>query len=43
MKAICKALRNNTYIRSLSLAFNPVSKEDDVKELGYFIRNNAKL
>ena len=43
MKSICKALKTNSYIRSLNFAFNPVSRDDNMKELGYFVRNNPVL
>lgn len=38
MKRIFEALRSNQHLRSLNLAFNPVKEEDDIKDLGNFVR-----
>ena len=43
MKTICETLAGNQYIRKLNLAFNPVSRTDDLKELGQFMRQNTSL
>ena len=40
---ICESLRGNGHIRSLNIAYNPVSKTDDVKELGLFLRQDTSL
>lgn len=43
IRLICEAARPNHYLRSLSLAHNPVSKTDPLLELGQFIRRSAGL
>lgn len=43
MNAVFRALKGNTYLRSVNAAFNPISKNDDCLELGDFIRQNVSL
>ena len=43
IRRICEAARPNHYLRSLSLAHNPVSRTDPLLELGQFIRRSAGL
>lgn len=43
MKRVFEALRSNLHLKSLNLAFNPVKEDDDVKDLGNFVRQNFNL
>ena len=38
MNGVFRALKGNTYLRSVNVAFNPISKDDNCLELGNFIR-----
>ena len=43
MNAVFRALKGNTYLRSVNVAFNPISKNDNCKALGDFVRQNISL
>ena len=43
MSQICEKLRGNSHLTDLSLAFNPVDRNDELRELGSFLRNNESL
>jgi Leucine-rich repeat (LRR) protein len=43
MEKIFRALKGNNQIRKLNLAFNPVSKSDNLKDFGNFLRQNTSL